>query len=57
MSDEEVIALLYKVDALRAELRTLEPQLSKACNQYGQRRGMAFYREFHLRNALKEKTT
>lgn len=50
MTDDETIALLRKVDALRAELRQLEPQLTKACLEYGKRRGCALFRDFHVRN-------
>lgn len=52
MTDEETIALLQRVDALRAELRQLEPQLTKACLEYGKRRGCALFRDFHVRNDL-----
>ena len=51
-ADREAIELLRKVDDLRAALRLLEPKLIKACLAYGSRRGMSFYREFHLRNIL-----
>jgi len=50
MTDEETIALLRKVDEMRAELRRLEPILSKACVEYGKRRGCAGFRDFHVRN-------
>jgi hypothetical protein len=56
-ADAETIALLRRVDALRAELRALEPQLNKACIDYGKRRGMSLYREFHLRNELERKAS
>lgn len=52
MTDEETIALLHRVDALRAELRQLEPQLTKACLEYGKRRGCALFRDYHVRNDL-----
>lgn len=52
MTDEETIALLRRVDALRAELRQLEPQLTKACLEYGKRRGCSLFREWHVRNEL-----
>ena len=56
MTDEETIALLHRVDALRAELRRLEPVLSKACVEYGKRRGyLAGFREHHVRNSLSAK--
>lgn len=52
-ADSETIALLRKVDMLRAELRKLEPKLNAAVTKYGQRRGYLFgYREFHLRCEL-----
>lgn len=50
MTDEETIALLRRVDDLRAELRHLEPILSKACAAYGKRRGCVGFRDFHVRN-------
>ena len=50
MTDDETLALLHKVDALRAELRKLEPILSKACVEYGKRRGCTGFRDFHVRN-------
>ena len=50
MTDEETIALLRRVDALRAELKRLEPQLTKACLEYGKRRGCSLFREWHVRN-------
>lgn len=52
MTDEETIALLHEVDALRAELRRLEPILSRACVDYGKRRGYTGFRDFHLRNSI-----
>lgn len=53
MTDEETIALLSKVDDLRAELRRLEPILSRACVDYGKRRGCTGFRDFHVRNDVK----
>lgn len=50
MTDQETIDLLRKVDAMRAELRRLEPILNKACVQYGKRRGCTGFRDFHVRN-------
>lgn len=51
--DEATIALLRHVDSLRAELRTLEPQLSAMVTQYGKRHGyLCGYREYHLRSSL-----
>jgi hypothetical protein len=54
-ADRKAIQLLNKVDKLRSELRTLEPQLTKACLEYGKRRGMSLFREFHLRNEIERK--
>lgn len=50
MTDQETIDLLQRVDALRAELRSLEPVLSKACVEYGKRRGCTGFRDWHVRN-------
>lgn len=52
MTDEETIALLRRVDAMRAELRDLEHQLTKACVEYGKRRGYSLFRDFHVRNDI-----
>jgi hypothetical protein len=54
-ADREAIRLLRKVERLRRELKILEPQLNKACLEYGKRRGMSLFREFHLRNELERK--
>jgi hypothetical protein len=54
-ADREAIRLLKKVEKLRRELKILEPQLNKACLEYGKRRGMSLFREFHLRNELERK--
>ena len=54
-ADREAIRLLRKVEKLRKELKILEPQLNKACLEYGKRRGMSLFREFHLRNELERK--
>lgn len=54
-ADKEAIRLLRKVERLRRELKQLEPQLNKACLEYGKRRGMSLFREFHLRNELERK--
>ena len=54
-ADREAIRLLRKVERLRKELKILEPQLNKACLDYGKRRGMSLFREFHLRNELERK--
>jgi hypothetical protein len=54
-ADREAIRLLRKVERLRKELKILEPQLNKACLEYGKRRGMSLFREFHLRNEIERK--
>ena len=54
-ADREAIRLLRKVERLRKELKILEPQLNKACLDYGKRRGMSLFREFHLRNEIERK--
>jgi hypothetical protein len=51
-ADRNTIKMLHKVLDLRAQLRALEPQLSKAITEFGSRRGWSGYREFHLRNEL-----
>lgn len=52
-ADRDAVRLLRKVDKLRAELRVLEPELSKAITAYGRRHGyMLGYREFHFRNDI-----
>jgi len=51
-ADRETIRLLRKVRKLRAELRTLEPELIKACLEWGSRRGAGQYREWHVVNDL-----
>ena len=51
-ADREAIALLKKVDKLRAELKALEPQLNAMLTQYGWRRGLCFYREHTLRKEV-----
>ncbi len=53
-ADIATIKLLHEVEAMRRQLRALEPQLSKAVTEFGSRRGLSGYREFHLRNALNE---
>ena len=47
--DNDTILLLHRVDELRAELRRLEPELTKACVEFGKRRGCFLYREHHVR--------
>lgn len=51
-ADIATIKMLNDVLNLRAQLRALEPQLSKAITDFGMRRGERGYREFYLRNAL-----
>ena len=45
--------LLRKVEKMRKELRLLEAEVSKACVDWGKRRGMSAYREWYVRNDLK----
>jgi hypothetical protein len=35
---------------MRRELSILETELSQACNEYGKRRGMSLFREWHVNN-------
>lgn len=51
-ADIATIKLLNDVLNLRAQLRALEPQLSKTITEFGLRRGWRGYREFYLRNEL-----
>ena len=51
-ADIATIKLLTEVEAMRRQLRALEPQLSKMITDFGKRRGETGYREFFLRNAL-----
>ena len=51
-ADIATIKLLHEVEAMRRQLRVLEPQLSKMITEFGWRRGESGYREFFLRNAL-----
>ena len=51
-ADIATIKLLTEVEAMRRQLRALEPQLSKAITEFGLRRGWRGYREFFLRNEL-----
>jgi hypothetical protein len=53
-ADIATIKMLNEVLDLRAQLRALEPQLSKAITDFGMRRGERGYREFYLRNALNQ---
>lgn len=45
----EALKLLRRYDRLKAELRTLEPQLQHACNAYARTKGMTFMRPETLR--------
>lgn len=49
-ADADCIALLRKVQEMRKELRELETALSHACNEFGKRRGMSLFREWHVTN-------
>ena len=51
-ADIATIKMLNDVLNLRAQLRALEPQLSKTITEFGLRRGWRGYREFYLRNEL-----
>jgi len=51
-ADIATIKLLTEVEAMRRQLRALEPQLSKMITDFGWRRGNSGYREFFLRNEL-----
>ena len=53
-ADIATIRLLHEVEAMRRQLRVLEPQLSKMITEFGMRRGERGYREFYLRNALNQ---
>lgn len=55
-ADIATIKMLNDVLNLRAQLRALEPQLSKAITEFGMRRGWRGYREFFLRNELNAQT-
>lgn len=55
-ADIATIKMLETTLNLRAELRALEPQLSKAITEFGMRRGWRGYREFYLRNELNAQT-
>lgn len=55
-ADVATIKMLNEVLDLRAQLRALEPQLSKAITEFGLRRGQSGYREFYLRNELNAQT-
>jgi len=56
--DAECIALLDRVDDLRRELRKLEPQLTKACHDFGRRRGyIGWFNEWNVRNTIEIERT
>jgi hypothetical protein len=46
---KHAVKLLRRYDALRAELRTLEHELSKACADYGREQGVWGLTRDHLR--------
>lgn len=52
MSKKEAAALLARYDALRAEMRTLEHELAKACAEYGKSQGIWGFNKDHLRMQL-----
>ena len=49
---KEAAALLRKYDKLKAELRTLEHDLAKACADYGRSQGVWGFNRDHLRMQL-----
>lgn len=49
---QEAADLLARYDAMRAELRTLERDLGKACAEYGRTIGVWGYSRDHLRMQL-----
>ena len=49
---KEAAALLRKYDKLRAELRTVEHELAKACADYGRTQGLWGFSASHLRMQL-----
>jgi len=52
-ADKEAIRLLKKVDKLRKDLRTLEPQLRITAREYGGRRGYyTCFSEWNMRNTI-----
>jgi hypothetical protein len=53
-ADIATIKLLHEVEAMRRQLRVLEPQLSKMITEFGLRRGERSYRDFFLRNELNQ---
>lgn len=52
MTKKEAAELLARYDALRLELRTLEPQLNRACTEYGRSVGIWGFTRDHLRMQL-----
>ena len=52
MTKKEAAALLRKYDKMRAELRTLEHELAKACAEYGKSIGVWGFHRDHLRLQL-----
>ena len=52
MTKKEAAALLRKYDKMRAELRTLEHELAKACAEYGKSQGIWGFTRDHLRLQL-----
>lgn len=52
-ADAECVAMLDRAEELRRELRTLEPKLHVACNEFGRRRGyIGQFNEWNVRNTL-----
>lgn len=49
---KEAAALLRRYDKLRAELRTLEHDLARACTDYGKSQGIWGFTRDHLRLQL-----
>jgi hypothetical protein len=51
MTDKKTkaVTLLRRYDELRAELRTVERELSRACTDYGVSRGIWGFNRDHLR--------
>jgi len=52
MQKNEVAQMLRQYDAMRAELRTLERALGKACTDYGRSKGIWGFTRDHLRLEL-----
>ena len=52
-ADAECVAMLERANKLRLELRTLEPALHVACNDFGRRRGyIGTFNEWNVRNTI-----